>query len=222
MKKTAIAAAVTLAMGVSSQAHAIGTTVVFDMYDGTGALINTDTAVTGFIETGAGTWGVASTVPFNGELWNAHDGTLFTSTFTVDAEGGGTPRPSYTGVQVGAGQIGGHILFDWGAANASTNCGKANCNIDVINVWDVTGDGSAGTTYISIDVTGNRKNLAGVTSVIGPNGTPGLPMIDGAFPGFSANFDMTATAIPVPAAVWLFGSGLMGLVGVARRRRRSA
>lgn len=26
-------------------------------------------------------------------------------------------------------------------------------------------------------------------------------------------------AVPVPAAVWLFGSGLIGLVGVARRRR---
>jgi hypothetical protein len=27
-----------------------------------------------------------------------------------------------------------------------------------------------------------------------------------------------ATVVPVPAAVWLFGSGLLGLVGVARRR----
>ena len=27
--------------------------------------------------------------------------------------------------------------------------------------------------------------------------------------------------IPVPAAVWLFGSGLLGLVGVARRRRKA-
>lgn len=27
-----------------------------------------------------------------------------------------------------------------------------------------------------------------------------------------------ATVIPVPAAVWLFGSGLLGLVGIARRR----
>lgn len=26
--------------------------------------------------------------------------------------------------------------------------------------------------------------------------------------------------VPVPAAVWLFGSGLIGLVGIARRRRR--
>ncbi len=27
------------------------------------------------------------------------------------------------------------------------------------------------------------------------------------------------TAVPVPAAVWLFGSGLLGLVGVARRKK---
>ena len=25
------------------------------------------------------------------------------------------------------------------------------------------------------------------------------------------------SAVPVPAAVWLFGSGLLGLIGVARR-----
>lgn len=30
---------------------------------------------------------------------------------------------------------------------------------------------------------------------------------------------LTPSAVPVPAAVWLFGSGLLGLVGVARRRR---
>lgn len=30
------------------------------------------------------------------------------------------------------------------------------------------------------------------------------------------------SAVPVPAAVWLFGSGLLGLIGVARRKARSA
>jgi hypothetical protein len=29
----------------------------------------------------------------------------------------------------------------------------------------------------------------------------------------------TAIVVPIPAAVWLFGSGLLGLIGVARRRR---
>lgn len=29
----------------------------------------------------------------------------------------------------------------------------------------------------------------------------------------------TVQVIPVPAAVWLFGSGLLGLIGVARRRK---
>jgi hypothetical protein len=29
---------------------------------------------------------------------------------------------------------------------------------------------------------------------------------------------INVSAVPVPAAVWLFGSGVLGLVGVARRR----
>ncbi|MDX2458330.1 MAG: VPLPA-CTERM sorting domain-containing protein, partial [Gammaproteobacteria bacterium] len=31
--------------------------------------------------------------------------------------------------------------------------------------------------------------------------------------------DMVYSAVPVPAAVWLFGSGLLGLVGIARRKK---
>ena len=58
-------------------------------------------------------------------------------------------------------------------------------------------------------------------------GVGGNPMQDGPFIGFNANFDATSltvtgytpAAIPVPAAVWLFGSGLLGLVGVARRKK---
>lgn len=34
------------------------------------------------------------------------------------------------------------------------------------------------------------------------------------------NSTVTLSPVPVPAAVWLFGSGLLGLVGVARRRTR--
>ena len=36
---------------------------------------------------------------------------------------------------------------------------------------------------------------------------------------FSIPFASYATLIPIPSAVWLFGSGLIGLIGVARRRK---
>ena len=43
--------------------------------------------------------------------------------------------------------------------------------------------------------------------------------------GYSLYFDEIllgeATVVPVPAAIWLFGSGLMGLFGVARRKVRA-
>jgi hypothetical protein len=45
-------------------------------------------------------------------------------------------------------------------------------------------------------------------------------MENGPFPGFNAAFNLQA--VPVPAAVWLLGSGLVGLVGVARRRKAQA
>jgi hypothetical protein len=31
----------------------------------------------------------------------------------------------------------------------------------------------------------------------------------------------SGSAVPLPAAVWLFGSGLLGLAGVARRKAKA-
>lgn len=44
----------------------------------------------------------------------------------------------------------------------------------------------------------------------------GLGPISGQFAAYSPS------AVPVPAAVWLFGSGLLGLIGVARRKMAQA
>ena len=58
------------------------------------------------------------------------------------------------------------------------------------------------------------------------DGMAGSPMVDGPFPGLSVNFDigsgnsltvLSVSAVPVPAAVWLFGSGLLCLIGFARK-----
>ena len=59
------------------------------------------------------------------------------------------------------------------------------------------------------------------------DGIGGIPMTSGPFPGFNVNFDFTAlhitsvSPIPLPAATWLFGSGLLGLLGFAGRRKRA-
>ena len=46
-------------------------------------------------------------------------------------------------------------------------------------------------------------------------------------PGMDADYDdmlvraeFSSTAVPVPAAIWLFASGLLGLIGMARRRKQ--
>ena len=198
MKRSAIATAVALSMGMGAgiaQAAPTGTmsSATFTMFDPTGATVGVDTTVTGSI--GGGTWSVASTTTFFGLNWTAHSGVTFgPGTYSFPTVEGGT----YTGIVVGAGQIGGSILFDWGATK----------NIDVINVWDVC-SGCGG--YTSTDgIGGNPAN---------PDGIRGYGMLDGAFPNFNANFDFKVAAVPVPAAVWLFGSGLLGLVGVARRKK---
>ena len=38
-------------------------------------------------------------------------------------------------------------------------------------------------------------------------------------PNVNSNFGVRIQAVPIPPALWLFGSGLLGLVGVARRKK---
>jgi len=80
----------------------------------------------------------------------------------------------------------------------------------------------SGTFPLVLDAASNPNDfVANSGGTIGGN-----PMIDGPFSGNNANFNITSLTltsavpeVPVPAAVWLFGSGLLGLVGIARRKK---
>jgi hypothetical protein len=47
----------------------------------------------------------------------------------------------------------------------------------------------------------------------------GLPSSDTDFGSNDKHGDWTASAVPLPATVWLFGSGLVGLFGLAKRKK---
>lgn len=143
-------------------------TGTFDVLDGSGFSAGTDNAITANISYPGGGSSISSPTPFFGMNWTAHDITTYQNgTYTISTSQGG----SYT-FTVGEGQIGAHILFDW----------SVNTNIDVVEVWDVT-ESSGVVTYTSSDWDGD--------------GVPGGAMIEGPFPGFSINFNLTGSDLPL-------------------------
>jgi len=206
MKKTALASALAIGLGFGTQAAlAAPLTGEFCMYDATGdfissigwvggtdsdmdGLIDCDVQVSGTIDNN--TFALMSPQKFFNQPWTAHDGVILApGPHQIDSIQAGTY--DFT---VGAGQVGGHILFDWGAP-AGTPCGQANCDIDVVMAWDVNCVFTATNeecTYASTDV-------AAVSPPGQPDGILGLEMIDGAFVGSAANFNFTAL-FPLPGA----------------------
>lgn len=86
-----------------------------------------------------------------------------------------------------------------GSINLAAQHTANNCTGDPTGVfcnWDPIGVAFAGTA-LSVDFSGTA-NQTGYDNVTFGSETP---------------------AIPVPAAVWLFGSGLIGLIGIARRKK---
>ncbi|MFN2338990.1 MAG: flocculation-associated PEP-CTERM protein PepA [Gammaproteobacteria bacterium] len=69
----------------------------------------------------------------------------------------------------------------------------------------------AGRSVFTLQLTDGSNQFSGVTSVQGNSVDQGDFLL-------SADGNLTLAAVPVPAAVWLFGTGLLGLLGMARRR----
>jgi hypothetical protein len=91
--------------------------------------------------------------------------------------------------------------------------------------FSVTNDGSKGIFPGAYDLAslGSSQSIYALTGNNG-TGTPQSYILGSATLDTSGNLTITgnAPAVPLPAAVWLFGSGVLGLVGVSRRRKAAA
>jgi hypothetical protein len=89
---------------------------------------------------------------------------------------------------VDAGQIGAHMLFDWNQAT----------NIDVVIVWDEDQTFAPSEMFTGAAACNDPDTVWDLMSTDWDNdGINGSKMIDGAFPGFSANFNIRLPGSPV-------------------------
>lgn len=162
-----------------------------------GLLVSTDSTITGFVDQVAGTWGVASTTLFFGYAWTASGGNLIQSAGTYNMDSGaGVVTP------VGSCAVAydGNICFSVGANQIAGTINFAWSgigNIRMVEVWNINPGGS-------------------LTATVAP------AMENGPLPGFNAAFNLASSPfvpVPLPAALWLLGPGLMSLAGLVRRKR---
>ncbi len=161
---------------------------------------------------------LTSDEPFAGLPWTARQVQVVSAgTYSVDLDGGGTGTNLFE-VTIPAGQIGAHLLLDWGS----------NTNVDVWLAWDsnkafATGklftgsdNGTTGTGVIdgspnastavwglaSVDLAGRIKDSAGNTITNLPlDGNPGISIQDpGGLFSYSANFNVMVTDLCADAA----------------------
>lgn len=173
--------------------------------------------------------GVGTINPFN--FLNA--GQAVPHDFTLQAVGDGAGGPGSF--------IIGNMLFDWNGNNniaveiVLDGSGFFTAYIDGLTPGEtVSGVGATPATdairkgQFPIGPTPIATTTIDTDGTVftGDDGVGGSQMDNGPFEGFNFNFDFTSMtnevivvpAIPIPATVWLFGSGLLGLVGVARRK----
>lgn len=118
------------------------------------------------------------------------------------------------------------VNFDWKGTNGIGGV------IDIRVFSELSAGGVSKTDILAggtgAGLTADWTNFGLVNLTTGPDVSGGVTVeftaICGADPGCFSNLaidnvEVNASVIPVPAAVWLFGSGLIGLIGIARRRK---
>ena len=136
-----------------------------------------------------------------------------------------------------AGTSGGGVTITWDSSIIDLQGGLAGLNITFIGDQNFGTGPTLGAGTLSFGVAslfGDPNANFDIATLTFDAVMPGGPITAGVdvsltdvWSDYDSNTNMTPTgvgseitinAVPVPAAVWLFGSGLLGLVGMARRR----
>lgn len=106
--------------------------------------------------------------------------------------------------------------------STNTNAGGGFGKFD----FQLSGTGSDRTDLLTFSITGvsgDTINDYAIGSDLNPSSgeffAAHIAGFDGKNSITGAQFAGSTAVVPVPAAVWLFGSGLLGLAGIARRRK---
>ncbi|GEM_PF-1379170 len=209
----------TAALFSSCMAQAMGPDIVngtatnnFTMLSGVNGLVGGSEDVTftwdgtyrtSVVTDGSNNATLASPTPFFGVPWFAHHVNIYAPgayTFYTNCAAGNPScgaGSAYSFV-VPAGQVGAHILFDWGSTY----------NIDVLVLWGMnkswaqTGTVSPYFPAISGSTTSATVwNGVSIDTNMDSDTYSGSQMIDGAFPTFSANFNVNGIAAATTPAV---------------------
>jgi len=114
------------------------------------------------------------------------------------------PPGSATNMDAGYESEDGQLLLNWN---------NPDFMVTDSSVWLIAGTTIANNFSILSSANNKPSPTFGIFSVSSFSDFPGAPNPN------PSNWVTGPNPVPVPAAVWLFGSGLLGLVGVARRKR---
>lgn len=211
----AVALAMTMNQGIAQAAPVVNYNFLgtFTMYTPSGSTIGgvrvDDSYVTGSMTmdlgTGTGSATLQPSTTFTGFWWTMHSIAL-TST--------------------GPGTLHADMLIDWGFTGSQLYQSTTEFGITPTAPCSGMGCYTVGNTFTltTLDGYGPCYYTPGYifTGPDCPDGVLGNPMNTGPFIGYNNTFSGTLTVtsvVPIPPAVWLFGSGLVGLLGLSRRRK---